>query len=303
MKDLSLALYLLRELEATPAGLSSDELHAKIGAAGLPVPDKRTVQRMLADFSRRGIRLLRKGRRLRLESSGANLTPTLTLVRALMLDKSFTPNFYGDFSVRRGLDYFAHRSDVVALFYDLTRAIRDERVVTFRHTAQNHESLWRINLPTRQHGARRQTKAVRLLPRFLVTGGNSFLVLGEAFAKKSFYRNDFSKPVCRHYELRGVEDLTIHEREKAQLTIDPAQLYRNSLSIWVGGEEYEVHIEELWLGDQRVRRRKLKVNGEDEILSLVASSLGRMRVINPPEGLVMRADEIGLPHELLFRFE
>jgi len=59
-----------------------------------------------------------------------------------------------------------------------------------------------------------------------VAGGNSFLVLGEAFAKKSFYRNDFAEPVCRYYELRGIENLARHENEKPKLAIDPAQLYR-----------------------------------------------------------------------------
>lgn len=299
MKDFGVGLFLLNELETTKTGLSSDELHARLGSAGFTPPDKRTVQRMLEEIRLRKIILEKKGRKYRLLSTGLNLAALLLFVRDLFLDKDHAALFYGDFEVRRGRAYFSDRSDLVNLFYLLIRAIRESKVFTFDYTPRTYDMLRDLEAPTKPKTPRR----LRLLPRYIIASGDSFLVLGESFEKQSFYKNHFGKPVCRQYELRGITNINLTEACTPQLNINPHELYRNSVHIWLGGDEYEIETEELWLDDNKVRRKKLKVNGEDEILSLVAASLGKMRILNPPIPLIERANQIGLPHDLMFRFE
>ena len=294
-----MALFLLNELESTETGFTSDELHARLGGAGFPPPDKRTVQRLLEEYRQRRIVFEKKGRRYRLLSAGQNVTSLLAFIRDLLLDKDYAPVFYGDFEVRRGRAYFSDRTDLVQLFYMLIRAIRESKIISFDYTTRTYDMLRDIDA----HAEPQRPRSIRLLPRYIVASGNSFLVLGESYEKQSFYENHYRKPICRQYEMRGIANLKLGEGCAPQLNINPHDLYRNSVHIWLGGDEYEIEIEELWLGDNKVRRKKLKVNGEDEILSLVAASLGKMRILNPPNPLIERANQIGLPHDLMFRFE
>lgn len=299
MKDFGVGLFLLNELENTKTGLTSDELHARLGEGGFTPPDKRTVQRFLEELRGRKIVLEKKGRKYRLFSTGSNLITLLIFIRDLLLDKVYASIFYGEIEARRGRAYFSDRSDLVNLFYQLIRATRESKVVTFDYTPRTYDMLRDIEANSESI----KPHSVRLLPRYIVASGNSFLALGESYEKKSFYKNHYRKPVCRQYELRGVANIRLAEACAPQLAIDPHELYRNSVHVWVGGEEYDIEIEEVWLGDNKVRRKKLRINGEDEILSLVAASLGRMRILNPPSQLVERASQIGLPHDLMFRFE
>ena len=303
MKDFGAQLFLLNELEGTQAGLSSDELHARLGGAGFNPRDKRTLQRALTDFRERKITLAKKGRRYLLQSSGENTGRLLTFLRDLVIDKEYAHIFYGDIAIDRGKAYFADRADMVHLFYLLVQAIHEGKLLTFDYTPYAYATLRETDARSQQGVTPAKVRPVRLLPRYIIASGNSFLVLGESFEKQSFYKNHYRKPMCRHYEMRGMTNIALGDKCAAQLSIDPHQLYRDSVHVWVGGDEYELEIEELWLGDYKVRRKKLKVNGEDEILSLVAASLGKMRILNPPEALFARADEIGLPRELIFRFE
>jgi len=299
VKDFGVALFLLNELEGTRTGLTSDELHARLGSAGFNPPDKRTVQRLLEEYRKRKIIFEKSGRRYSLLSAGSNISSLLNFLRDLLLDKDYASIFYGDIEVRRGRAYFSDRSDLVNLFYLLIRAIRESKVITFNYTPRTYDTLRDMEAPSEPQ----KPRSVRLLPRYIIASGNSFLALGESYEKQSFYKNHYGKPVCRQYELRGVANLKLTEACAPKLSIDPHDLYRNSVHIWVGGDEYEIEVEELWLGDNKVRRKKLKINGEDEILSLVAASLGKMRILNPPKALVERANQIGLPYDLTFRFE
>lgn len=304
MKDFGAQLFLLNELESTETGLSSDQLHARLGAGGFNPRDKRTLQRALAEFRKRKIVLTKLGRRYKLRSVGSNISSVLTFMRDLLLDKNYNPLFYGDIAISRGKVYFADRTDLVRLFYILICAIRESKAVTFEYTPHAYATLREIDGRSKQATPPpKKPHNIRLLPRYIVASGSSFLVLGESYEKQSFYKNHYGKPVCRHYELRGIANVSLTEACNPQLSIDPYELYRNSVHIWLGGDEFEVEIEELWLGDNKVRRKQLKVNGEDEILSLVAASLGKMRIVNPPPELAMRAEQIGLPADLVFKHE
>ena len=303
MKDFGARLFLLHELESVKDGLGTDQLQARLGAAGFNPRDKRTLQRALTDFRKRKITLAKKGRRYLLQSSGENSGRLLTFLRDLLIDKEYAHIFYGDIAIDRGKAYFADRADLVHLFYLLIQAIREGKLLTFDYTPHAYATLRETDARSQQGVTPAKVRPVRLLPRYIIASGNSFLVLGESFEKLSFNKNHYKKPVCRQYELRGVANLMLGEACAPQLDIDPHELYRDSVHVWVGGDEYNIEVEELWLGDNKVRRKKLKVNGEDEILSLVAASLGKMRILNPPDALVSRVDEIGLPRSLMFRYE
>lgn len=70
----------------------------------------------------------------------------------------------------------------------------------------------------------------------------------------------------------------------------------------MGGLKYEITLKVI-LPDEKVEKKKLKVNGEDEILSKVMGSLGRMKIINAPQELKDRAAELNLPLGFIFEDE
>lgn len=298
-----MSLFCLKELEQSQMGLTTDELHSRIANAGHEAPVQRTLQREFLEFEKRGITISTSRKRHRITQKQENLHGFMTFMRAMSLDPVYSRHFFGDLDARRGADYFAGRADVIKLFYEIFDAIINHRLLTFDYTPQSDITLLRMKLRSKFQHTDAKVIPVRLLPRFLVTSGNSFLVLGEYYEKKTFYKNHFAKPKSRHYELRGIGKLAQAEVTKPLLDLNPLEIYRNSVQVWAGGKEYELELEEFWYDGGKPLRKKRKVNGEDEILSLAAASLGRIRIINPPEALKVRAHAIGLPQDLIFRFE
>ena len=303
MKDLFIGLFYLKEIESAPKGLTTDELHSRLGNAGFEVPVKRTVQRDLEDFRDRGIRFGHKNKRYSLTFEGENLRVFLEFLRELLLDKRYKSIFYGDLNVRRGTEYFSGRQGIASLFYDLIHSIIFRRMAIFDYAPQTDLTLFRMKIRQKFKPTDSAKIPVRMLPRYLVISGESFLVLGEFYEKESFYKNHFGKPKQRQYELRGISSLRLVETSKPVLDINPYELYQNSVQVWVGGKIHDLVVEEVFLPSKVTEKKIRKVNGEDEILSLVAASLGRLRIINPPRELIRRAEVIGLPQELVFRFE
>lgn len=303
MKDLIFGLFYLKEMESAPHGLTTDELHSRLGNAGFEVPHKRTVQRDLEDFRSRGMQFTHKTKRYSLALDENNLRVFLEFFRDLMLDVKYRNLFYGELSVRHGINYFAGRPGVISLFYEAIKAIQAKQLLSFDYVPQTDVTLLRMKIRGQFKQTEKSKIPVRMLPRFLVMAGDSFLVLGEYYEKMSFNRNHFSKPKRRQYELRGISNLKVGELGAPQLEIDPYDLYQNSVQVWVGGREHEIILEEIYLTGKPSVRKIRKVNGENEILSYVAASLGRLRIVNPPKDLIVRANAIGLPEELIFRFE
>ncbi len=216
----------------------------------------------------------------------------------------FRKYFYGDFDARRGLDYFTDQSQLATFFYQVLHAIGNHKFLTFSYLPQTDLTRQRIE-SRRQHfpSIDVQKIPVRLMPRYIVASGISFLILGESYIKRLLTKDSYGPPRCRQYEMRGIIDLHVMEEGKSQLKIIPKELYQNSIQVWVGGIEHELVFEEIHSVADGAKRRIRKINGEDEVLALIASSLGKVRIVNPPQPLIERAKQIGLPVELIFRLD
>lgn len=303
MKDNWRTIFCLAELERSQDGITMDGLHAQLVEADLKPPVIRTLQRDIEALAKRKLHLVKRGHKYRLEPTEANMQAFFQVLREYSLSKQGAPFFFGSIDVQRCVDYFALRTGVITLIYRLLYAIKESAIVTFDYTPQSDITKMRMNARAQYQATNKRVIPVRLLPHRLVVAGNSFLVLGEFYEKQGFFKGQFKSPVVRHYELRGIDNLVHGEKQRPQLKINPAEIYRNSVHVWVGGREYEVELEELWYNGGKPQRRKRKVNGEDEVLSLSAGSLGRIKIVNPPEELRHRAKQIGLPEDLVFRFD
>lgn len=303
MKNALMSLFCLRELEQSKAGIKTDDLHSRISNAGHIAPVPRTLQRDLNAFRQRGIEIATSRNRHKLTQTRETLLGFMNFLRSMSVESEYSTHFFGDLDTRKAVDYFSGRTDTIMLVYEILDAIVNKKILLFNYAPQTDVTRQRMNGVDCVHASGKKTKAVRLLPRYLVFSGNSFLVLGEYYEKKTLYKNHFAKPKPRHFELRGISRICQGETVRPELDINPHEIYRNSVQVWAGGKDYDLDIEEVWHDHSKPQRQKRKVNGEDEILSLAAGSLGRLRVINPPEELVKRANAIGLPHGLIFRFE
>lgn len=303
MHDRLVSLFCLKELEQTKNGLTTDEMIARTGNAGFEPLTSKTFQRELNIYKKYGIQILNSRRRHSLKTDEKSLGGLMKFLRDFSKDKKYAHIFYGDIDSMRAQDYFSNHSSVMQLFFDIVMAILEQKYLDFNYTPQSDITRLRMLQRSKHEATNPRVIPVHMVPHFIVTAGNSFLVLGEYLEKKGFYKSLFKAPVQRQYELRGIAGLKLGAKAEKQLSISPQEIYRNSVHIWAGGSDYEVELEEFWYEGGKPRRKKRKVNGEDEILSLAAGSLGRIRIVNPPPELIARADVIGLPHELVFRKE
>lgn len=303
MNDRLLSLFCLKELEQNQNGLTTDEMIARTGNAGFEPINPKTFQRELKIYKRYGIKILNSRRRHILNLDDDSLKGFMKFLQDFSKSREYAHIFYGDIDSMRGLMYFSGQHPVIAHFYNIITAIIEDRYLDFTYTPQSDLTRLRMLQRSKYEATNPRVIPVHMLPHYIVTGGNSFLVLGEYFEKKGFYKSLFKAPVQRHYEMRGIAGLKPGEKGEKQLAIDVQDTYRNSIHIWAGGREYEVVLEEFWYDGGKPRRKKRTVNGEDEVLSLAAGSLGRIRIVNPPEELRNRAKQIGLPEDLVFRFD
>lgn len=276
---------------------------ARSGNAGFVPLNPKTFQRELNIYKKYGIEIQNSRRRHILNLDDSSLKGFMKFLHDFSKSKEHAHIFYGDIDSMRGLNYFSGQHPVVSHFYSIITAIIEGRYLDFIYTPQSDLTRLRMLQRSKHEATNPREIPVHMLPHHIVTGGNSFLVLGEYFEKKGFYKSLFKAPVQRHYELRGISGLKLGDKGEKQLTINPQETYRNSIHVWAGGREYEVELEEFWYEGGKPRRKKRKVNGEDEVLSLSAGSLGRIRIVNPPEELRNRAKQIGLPEDLVFRFD
>jgi hypothetical protein len=303
MNNRLLSLFCLKELEQNQNGLTTDEMIARTGNAGFVPLIPKTFQRELHIYREYGIEIRNSRRRHILHLDEKSLKGFMKFLHDFSKDEDHAHIFYGDIDSVRGLNYFSSQHPVISHFYSIIMAIIEGRYLDFTYTPQSDLTRLRMLQRSKHEATNPRVIPVHMLPHHIVTGGNSFLVLGEYFEKKGFYKSLFKAPVQRHYEMRGISGLKIGEKGEKQLTINAQETYRNSIHVWAGGREYEVELEEFWYEGGKPRRKKRKVNGEDEVLSLAAGSLGRIRIVNPPEELRNRAKQIGLPEDLVFRFD
>lgn len=302
MTDPLIALLYLKELESSPKGLTTDNLHSLLGKAGYEPPALRTVQRDIEELRHRGFKFKRNGKRYQFSVSEGNLRPFLEFFRDLMAAKTYRNLFFGYFEVRHALDYFSGREGLAAFFFKLIDAVRNSKMVTYDYVPQTELTRRRMAIRKKYKSTDDQRIPVKLLPHRIVTSGSSFLILGEYYEKGSFNINHYMGPRRRQYELKGISNLDVGKPEEPQLKIDPEELYSNSVQVWVDGKIHDIIIEDISVPDPAKKIITRKVNGEDEILSYTVASLGKIKIVNPPPELIKRATTIGLPQDLIFRF-
>lgn len=194
---------------------------------------------------------------------------------------------------REAFNYQFHNHRKPATFlYNLIEAILSSREIQFYYSPQTEYNLKAArNLP-RKINAPPDTINVTTLPIALIFGGPHISVFAQTDIK--------GIAGARQYELIGIPEFTPGQMQSRIITDSPADVYKNSVYIWFGGTEYNITLEFSDPGGRAIARSEKTVNGEDEILSYVASSLGRIRIVNPPDQISQRADQIGLNRQLIF---
>ena len=301
MIDHRLALLLLARLEQATEGISTADLHTAAFDAGFSDPDIRRIQRYLNLFQKRGIGLTRNKRLSKLNPN-CDRRDLFHFIKEILHSVSYNKILFGDFSAVEASLYFESHPAPVSLLHTIVEACLSHQLLVFDYTPQTELTREKMKLRALFAPTRKDTIPVTLLPRFFIASKASFMVLGEFFPKQSFNKIVLENPRDRQYELRGIANLQVGEVHKPTLDIDPRVRYRNSVNVWVGGTEYSITLEEMDTVGKIACRRQKKVNGEEEILSYVAASLGKIKIVDPPQEIVQRAAQIGLPTELVFRF-
>lgn len=181
-----------------------------------------------------------------------------------------------------------HLKQPVGFLMTLWRCCRQSREIEFHYQPQTRETLERsfAKLVSGSYN-------VRHLPRYLVFRVNHGLVLGETI------EGDSSS--IRQYEIKGISNLRTGQCILRSLHINADEIYADSLRVWTGGKVYDVEIAEYDpLLKNIIKKHKRRVNGEPEILSELASSMGRLRLVNPPLEIVRYAEKFDLDTEKLF---
>ncbi|MBX3722826.1 MAG: hypothetical protein KF713_13375 [Turneriella sp.] len=282
----------LRLLEKKP--LTAEQLWLRAAGEG-PERSMKTFRRALADLEDFGMPVIKKDKTFSLpEKSVLSVGFTAFLKCAIEMHAAWRTICYGDIDRKAVADILGEKSRPVELMWQLVDAVVNSKRIEFLYTPQHlgtRENLRWVR-PIFRIGTPPDRMPVSMLPHYLVFSGQHFLVLGEGTIAGDAY--------VRQYEIAGIAEINVRTPEQKQLRINPAELYQHSLRVWVGGEIHEVEIENIT--EPEGGTKKIKVNGEDEILSYVIGSLGKLRIVNPPEAIRRRAEQLGLPEDMVFKF-
>jgi hypothetical protein len=284
-----LALRLL-EKEA----LTADQLWLKASGLG-PSRDIKTFRRALEDLEDFGVPIKKERTLFSIEPGPALCSGMLAFLRrAIDEHAAWRTVCRGDFDKQAISTMLAEKPRPVDLMWTLLDSSVNARRIEFLYEPQHVGTRENLKLVKSAFkiGTPPDRLPVSMIPHNLVFYGTHFLVLGESMIG--------SELQVRQYEVAGISEVTVRGMEQKQLQINPAELYEHSLRIWVGGNIHEVKL--IDVTDSGERTQTLKVNGEDEILSYVLGSLGRFRIIDPPDEVRRRAEQLGLPEDMVFRF-
>ncbi|GEM_PF-1469991 len=265
---------------------------------------ERHINRIIKDMKDSGFPVITKNREHHLQDNELEYRKHLlrSLSRLAMESALLRSVIHGTIVPEEASQMLSHIRQPAGLLLKIIRAMENGKVCTFHYTPQNERTLGAVRF-VRKHFSitvPRDKIPVLLIASHIVFSGENILLLGKALHGSAYGKT-------RQYLLRGLDSIEISPppdglppefREKP----NPAELYKTSLKSWIGGREYDLELEEIHLDGRREKTRK-RVNGEEEIIAHLASSLGRRKLINPPEQIVHRADEIGYSRDLLFRFE
>lgn len=292
MRNPEVMFLALRLLEQQP--LTAEQLWLRAAGKG---PDRslKTFRRALEDLEDVGIKLSKKRTIVHLPEKQVLCTGFASFLKsALTLQSTWRSACYGDIDRRAITPLLAEKERPVEFVWQLLDAAVSSKRIEFLYEPQHAgtrenlqwvRSIFKIGTP-------KDRLPVSMIPHYLVFSGQHFLLLGES--------NIGGEPQIRQYEVAGIDKVVVHRPEQKQLQINAAELYQHSLNVWVGGSIHEIELMDI--SEPGERRQKIKVNGEDEILSAVMGSLGKLRIVDPPDEVRRRAEQLGLPEDMVFRF-
>ncbi|MDH4262788.1 MAG: hypothetical protein OEV78_07085 [Spirochaetia bacterium] len=292
--DSSAVLFILMILEKE--ALNRSRLAGRLAAMGINYTE-RTINRRLIEAENLGFHFERKGHEIvLLKSKSFALSLMRLLSRWNTESAALKSRIIGTIDPERVAGRIENNS--ASFLHDLVKAASEGFLIEFNYKPQTEEtsrklvdSLKNIKSGFLKHKSHDCIK-VQMLPHYLVFSGSEFLVLGET----CFSKNDIRQ---RQYSVAGISNLTLKEIALKSLNINPSELYQYSINVWIDGTLYDLEVEEkLPAGD--LRRKKIKVNGEAEILSYAASKLGNFKILNPPKTLVDKARETPGLCEMIF---
>ncbi|MDH5718646.1 MAG: hypothetical protein OEZ22_13555 [Spirochaetia bacterium] len=216
-----------------------------------------------------------------------------------LFEEIFFMYTYGDITSKAVKNSLSHLKKPAGFIKKILLAFECSQEINFFYAPQHEETIKKIankrflfSIETPKN-----TIPVKMLPRFFAFAPDKVLLSGESY----FIHSD--KPLFRHYDLKGITEIEQGEIKQSLIKENPETLYKNSFHIWQGGHVYKLKIEEKNLiKPDEPKVFSLTVNGEEEILSYVASSLGRLKIINPPQEIQKKAQEAGLTADTVFRF-
>ncbi len=223
----------------------------------------------------------------------------LLLLQRLSLDLASLRNrLYGTIDPRAAAGMLSKIKRPAQFFVDLFAAAEHNSIVSFVYDPQTDQTLKSVRIRRLlSMGLKKDRIAVNLILYNIVFSLDYILLMGRAMHGSAAGK-------IRQYLLKGVNNLIIKQPDSPLPAeyyerVDPKELYQHSLRTWIGGEQYNLEIIEISPDGSR-EKLLATVNGEDEILSYLASSLGRRKLVNPPDSIVDRARELGYPEMLLF---
>jgi hypothetical protein len=291
--DSSAILYMLVILEKEP--VSRARLAERLATFGINYTE-RTINRRLLEAEGLGFSFQRQGHEIVLQKTASfSLSLLHLLARWHSESVSLRSCIVGAIDSNRVSHHIEDNS--ASFLCDLVRSVMECLTIEFNYKPQTEETSLKLRdfLKKAKSGILRHKNdciKVQMLPHYLVFSGADFLLLGETCFSKTDIRQ-------RQYAVVGISNLALKEAAVKSLTINPAELYQYSLSVWISGILYDLEVEEKHPAGE-LRRKKIKVNGEAEVLSYAASKLGNLKIINPPKTLVDKARETPGLCEMIF---
>jgi len=292
--DSSAVLYILMILEKTP--VSRSQLAGRLATLGINYTD-RTINRHLLEAENFGFVFQRKGHEIQLVR-----TDVFSLSMMQLLARWYTESAVLRSCVVGTIDpvRVSHtmENNSISFLNNLVKAVLESRIIEFDYKPQTGETIRRLeNFLKRGTISFFKKNAtdymrVKMLPHKLVFSGSDFTLLGETYFSEKDIRQ-------RQYSVNGIKNLSLREPALKNLVINTKELYQYSLNIWINGILYDLEIEEKHPTGES-SRKKIKVNGEAEILSYAASKLGNLKILNPPPALVAKARETPGLCEMIF---
>ncbi len=282
-------LKILTGLEKEP--LSTDMITARLNSSGFIVTE-RTVQRDLNErLTQKGLQLRHKSRNYAIEVNDSYYKFLASFFHDFFENymRTFCTRDITTTAIYTGISHLKTPATLVANLYG---ALQDSREISFLYKPQTRDTVEKLACKKAEYAS---GLPIKMIPHGFVFSRESLLIGGE--------NGYFSEPEYRHYDLRGIDEIEVGDVFEKRLKINLEKEYENSVDIWHGGTLYPLLIRETPPAEPgKARTYEKLVNGEKEILAQVHASDGRLKIINPPPGIVKKAREMQYP-DSIFLYE